>query len=137
MEDEPFNSSHHIYLWRRRWVKELITTVGANPTNIRLDEDVLKKSGRRLGLHLQKASSRRLDQDEYICLGVGDKSSRHLQGFSPRRLQTSWRRSGEILKTSSRCIGKTSLRYLQNVFKTSWKYVFKTSSRHFQDESSS
>ena len=63
-----------------------------NPANIRLGEDVLKTSSRRLDqdeyIHLThtssedvfKTSSRRLDQDQYNCLG--HTSSRRLQGFA-------------------------------------------------------
>ena len=89
------------------------------PANIRLDEEVLKTSfafvfRRRLQdvliktniftilIRLQKTSSRRLDQDQYIRLG--HMSSKHLQdGF-----KTSWK---NVFKTSSR--------RLQDVFKTS------------------
>ena len=48
------------------------------PANIRLDEDVFR-------LRLQKTSSRRLDQDQYIRLG--HTSSRRLQDVLPRCLQ--------------------------------------------------
>ena len=108
--------------------------------NIRLDEDVLKMSfvfvfKRRLQdvlmktniflliIRLQKTSSRRLGQDQYIRLGY----------TSSRRLQ-------DVFKTSSRRLAKTSSRHLQDVFKTSskrlqdvLKNVFKTSSRRLQD----
>ena len=51
------------------------------PANIRLDEDVLKTSWRRLSSSCSedafKTSSRRLDQDEYLHLSL--TSSRHLQ----------------------------------------------------------
>ena len=98
------------------------------PANIRLDEDVLKTSfvfvfRRRLqdvliktnmftlALRLQKTSSRRLGQDQYICRG-------HM---SSRRLQ-------DVFKT---CSGR-----LQDLFKASsrsFEDVFKMSSRHLQD----
>ena len=99
---------------------------GDIPANIRLDEDVLKTSfvfvfRRRLqdvliktnmfvlALRLQKTSSRRLGQDQYIHLG--HTSSRRLQYILPRRLQ-------DIFKTSSRLLAKMSARHLQGVFKT-------------------
>ena len=88
----------------------------------RLQGVLIKTNMCTLALRLQKTSSRRLGQDQYIRLV--HMSSKRLQDvfkkFS-RRLQ-------EVLKTSSRP--------LQGVFKTSsrrFKDVFKTSSRHFQD----
>ena len=88
------------------------------PANICLDEDILKRSWRRLlssssedvlittnifalVIRLQKTSSRRLGQDQYIRLG--HTSSRCLQ---------------DVFKTSSRRLAKTSSRHLQDVFKT-------------------
>ena len=67
-------------------------------------------------LRLQKMSSRRLGQDQYIR--VGHTPSRHLQ---------------DVFKASCQDAFKTFARRLQNVFKTSYKNVFKTSSRRFQD----
>ena len=61
------------------------------PPNIRLDEDVFR-------LRLQKTSSRRLGQDQYIRLGY--TSSRRLAKTSLKRLQ-------DLLQ-----------RFLQDVFKT-------------------
>ena len=94
------------------------------PANIRLDEDVLK------------TSSRRVDQDEYIRLSHSSSedvfktsSSRLDQDHYNRLGHTSSRRFQDVFKTSSRCLAKTSSRRLQNVFKTSAK----TSSRHLQD----
>ena len=75
---------------------------------------------------LMKTSSRRLGQDQYICLGY--TSSRHLQDVLLRRLQN-------VFKTSSRRLAKTSPKRFQDVFKTSCKKVSKTSSRHLQDVS--
>ena len=114
--------------------------------SIRLDGDVLKTSfvfifRRRIQdifktnifaslICLQKTSSRRLDQDKYICLG---HTSSRLLKTSPRRLQV-------VLKTSSRHLRdvfKTFWRLLQDVFKTSPKRLGKMSSRRFQDVSSS
>ena len=82
------NISHTIYSLRS------LLKVNVYPANIRLDEDVLKTSfifvfRRRLqdvliktnmfalALRLQKTSSRRLGQDQYICLS--HMSSRRLQ----------------------------------------------------------
>ena len=88
-----------------------------------------------------KTSSRRLDQDEYVCLSL--TSSLDVFKKSSRRLnQDQYIRLGH---TSSRCLAKTSSRSFQDVFKTSCKNVFQTSSRRlanisstrFQDVSSS
>ena len=111
------------------------------PANIRLDEDVfrlrLRKTSSRglqdvliktniftLDIPLQKTSSRRLDQDQYIRLG--HTSSRRLPKTFSRRLQnvfktsckTSSRRLQDVLKTSSRYLQDDLQRCLQDVFKT-------------------
>ena len=86
------------------------------PANIRLDEDVLKTSFVfvfktnmfALALLLQKTSSRRLGQDQYIRLGY----------TSSRRLQ-------DVFKTSSRRLAKTSSRHLQDVLQRYLQDVFK------------
>ena len=82
-----------------------------NPGNIRLDGDVLKTSWRRLSSSSSedvfKTSSRRLDQDEYVCLSLTS--------------------SEDVFKTSSRrlgqdqyiCLDHTPSRRLQDVFRTS------------------
>ena len=67
----------------------------------RLQDVLIKTNMFALTLRLQKTSSRRLGQDQYIRLGY--TYSRRLQDVFPRRLQ--------------------------DVFKTSCKNVFKTSSR--------
>ena len=105
--------------------------------NIGLDEDVLKTSfvfvfRRRLQdvliktnifailIRLQKTSSRRLDQDQYIPLG--HTFSRHFQ---------------DIFKTSSRHLQDILLRPFQDVFKTSSRRLLvKTSSRRLAKMSS-
>ena len=133
------------------------------PPNIRLDEDALKTSWRRLSslssedvfktcsrhldqdehIHLShisledifKTSSIRLGQDEYIRLGI------RLQDVCKtfwRRLQDVFlpRCLQDVLKTSSRRLAKTSSRHLQDVFKTFWRRlqdVFETSSSRLQD----
>ena len=79
-----------------------------SPANIRLDEDVLKTSWRRLS----SLFSRRLDKDEYI----------HINHTSSEDV---------LVKTN---IFVLSIR-LQNVFKTCRKYVLKTFSRRFEDVS--
>ena len=84
-------------------------------------------------LRLQKTSSRRLDQDEYVRLSLTS--------------------SEDVFKASSRCLGQdqyirlghTSSRRLQDVFKTSLRRLAKApsrrpakiSSRSFEDVSSS
>ena len=75
-----------------------------------------------------KTSSRRLDQDEYICLShmssrrlqdVFKTSSRHLQDVLPRCLQDIFKMlSRNLAKTSSRHLEDVLQRYLQDVFKT-------------------
>ena len=105
-----------------------VETTSTGPANIRLDEDVLIKTNMfASALGLQKTSSRRLGQDQYIRLGY--TSSRRLAKTSSRRFE-------DVFKTS----WKTSSRHLQDVFKTFWRRlqnVFKTSSRRLQDVSSS
>ena len=113
------------------------------PTNICLEEDVLKTSfifvfRRRLDqdecvrLSLTssedvfKTSSRRLGQDQYIRLG--HTSSRGFEDI----FKTSSKRFQELFKTSSKRlqdVSKTSSRRFQDVFKTSCKDIFKMFSR--------
>ena len=113
----------------------------------------------RLGL--QKTSSRRLDQDEYVCPSLTSSEDEfktssnvlvktnilalamRLQDVFQRRLQnvfkTSTRRLQDVFKTSSRLLAQTSWRHLQNVFKTSsrrFEDVFKTSSTRLAKTSS-
>ena len=110
------------------------------PANIRLDEDVLKTSWRRLSSSssedVLKTPSRRLDQDEYVRLSL--TSSEHVFKTPSSRLgqdqyirlgHTSSRSFQDVLKTSSRQLAKTTSRHLQDVFKTSCKNIFKTFSR--------
>ena len=66
-------------------------------------------------LRLQKTSSRRFSQDQYICLGY----------TSSRRLQ-------DVFKTFSIRLQDVLPRCLQDIFKTSSKRLAKTSSRHLQ-----
>ena len=82
------------------------------PANIRLDEDVLIKTNMfALALRLQKTSSRRLDQDEYVRLSL--TSSEDVFKTSSRRLgQDQYIRLGHA---SSRRLCNTSSRRLQGV----------------------
>ena len=110
--------------------------------NIRLDEDVLKTSWRRLSslssedvliktnmsVLVFKASSRRLGQDQYIRLG--HTSSRRLAKILQYVFKTSYT---NVFKTSSRRLHNIFKTFCQVVFKTSCKNVFKKSSRHIQD----
>ena len=89
----------------------------------RLQDLMIKTNMLASALRLQKTSSRRLGQDQYIRLGY----------TSSRRLQ-------DVFKTSSRRLARSSSRHLQDVFKTFWtclQNVFNTSwkmsSRHLQD----
>ena len=101
-------------------------------SNIRLDEDVLKRFRSRLSSSssedLFKTSSRRLHRDEYVRLSL--MSSEEV--FKTRPVYLSW---SYVFKTSSRCfqdVFKTSAGRFQDVFKTSLRPfhgVFKTSSK--------
>ena len=95
------------------------------PANTRLDEEVLIKTNIfAILIRLQKTSSRRLHQDQYIRLGH----------TSSRRLQV-------VFKTSSRHLQDVLQRCLQDAFKTyhqvilflltSFQDVFKTYSQRF------
>ena len=88
--------------------------------NIRLDEDVSKKSF----AYIFKTSARRLHQDGYIRL---------THTSSEDVFKTSWRRLDQDQYTR---LGHTSSRHLQDVFKTSSRRpqdVFKMFSRLLQD----
>ena len=83
-----------------------------------------------LALRLQKTSSRRLGQDQYIRLV--HTSSRRLQDVfkkSSRRLQ-------DIFKTSSKRLQEFLQKRLQDIFKKSSRSLAKVSSRRFRDVSS-
>ena len=116
---------------------------------------LMKTSWRHLSFRLQKTSSRRLDQDEYVRLSL--MSSEDVFKTSSRRLgqdqyillgYTHSRRLQDVFEMSSRRLAKassrrfedvfkTSSRHLQNVFKTSSRHLAKISSRRFQGLSSS
>ena len=103
------------------------------PANIRLDEDVLRTSCRRLSSSSSEdafnTSSRRFDRDEYVRLSLTSSEDVFKTSWS-RRIYLSW---PYVFKTSSR--------RFQDVFKTSGQDVFttfsrrlaKASSRHLQD----
>ena len=76
----------------------------------RLQDVLIKMNIFALVIRLQKTSSRRLGQDQYIRLGY-----------------TSWRRLQDVFKTSSR--------RLQDILKTSSRPLAKISSRCFQEVS--
>ena len=111
-------------IWKLRFKPIAVRRITYFPANIRLNEDVFR-------LRLQKTSSRRLDQDQYIRLG---------HTSSEDVFKTSWSRPNIRLGyTSSRRLAKTSSRRLQEVFKTSLRRFqdvcstsAKTSSRHLQ-----
>ena len=90
---------------------------------LRLQDVLIKTNIFAILTRLQKTSSRRLDQDQYIRLG-----------------HTSSRRLQDVFKTSSRHIQdafETFWWRLQDVFKTSSRRLAKISSGRFQDVSSS
>ena len=91
------------------------------PANIRLDEDVFR-------LRLQKTSSGRLDQDEYIYQLI------HLQKTSSRCLQDLLTKTNIfVLVIRLQDVFKMFLRHLQDVLQKRLQYVFKTPSRRFED----
>ena len=109
------------------------------PANVRLDEDVLKTSWRRLTSSSSedafKASLRRLDQDEYIRLGgtlsrcfqdVLKTSSKRCQDVLPRCLQ-------DVLETSCKNVFKTSSKNLKDVLRTYWRHFQNVLARHLED----
>ena len=105
------------------------------PANIRLDEDVWKRSWRHLSSLpsedvLKTPSRRRLDQDQYIRLG--QTSSRRLQDV----FKTSLKSIQDVLPRHLQDIFKTSLRLPLNVFQTSSRRLARMPSRYFEDASS-
>ena len=115
-------------------------------TSSRCLQDVLIKTNIfALIIHLQKTSSRRLGQEQYICFGhtfsrrfqdvlkipcqdAFKRFSKLLQDVLEKRLQ-------DIFKTScqdvmfSKCLKDLMQKRPQDIFKTSCKDVFKTFSR--------
>ena len=90
---------------------------GEIPANIRLDEDALKTSRRRLS----SSSS----EDVFIKTNMFALALRLQKTFS-RRLQ-------DVLPRCLQDVFKTSSRHLQDVFKTSSRRLANTSWKHFQD----
>ena len=87
-------------------------------------EDVFRR-------RLQKTSSRRLDQDEYVRLSL--TSSEDVFKTSSRRLgQDQYIRLGHMSSRRLQDIFKTFLKLLQGVFKTSSRRLAKIFSRRFQ-----
>ena len=96
--------------------------------------------------HPSKHSSwwRRLDQDEYVCLGLTSSedvfktSSRHLgQGQYIRLGHTSSRHFQDVLPRRLQDVLKTSSKRLQDIFKTSSNVLQRYLQDCFQDVSSS
>ena len=106
----------HSSWWRRR---------------LRFQDVLIKTKIFALFILLQKTSSRRYSQDQYIHLG--HTSSRRLQYVSQKRLQNVLLRRLQDIFKRLQDIFKTSSRHLLNAFKTFCENVFKTSSRHLQD----
>ena len=97
-----FKPTKHSSWWRRLRLQKTFSR--------RLRDVLIKTNIFALVIRLQKTSSRRLGQDQYIRLGY----------TSSRRLQ-------DVFKTFSRC--------LQDIFKTSSRPLAKIFSRCFQDVS--
>ena len=86
------------------WLHVKVFHLRSFPANMRLDEDIFR-------LRLIKTSSRRLGQNQYICLG--HTPSRRLQDV----FKASSRRFQDILKTSSQDVFKMSSKRLEDVLK--------------------
>ena len=85
-------------------------------------------------LCLQKTSSIRLDQDEYVRLSLTSSEdvsktywSRPIYSSWPHAFKTFSRRFQEVFKTSRKNLFKTSSRCFEDVFRMSCQDVFKTS----------
>ena len=115
------HSSKHSSWWRR--LENVLKTAFVFVFRRRLQDVFIKTNMFALASCLQKTSSRRLGQDQYIRLGY--TSSRRLQDV----FKTSSRRPQDIFKTSSRCfenVFKTSSRHLQDVLKSFLRRPAKT-----------
>ena len=115
---------YKLYLWLK---------LVLGPANIRLDEDVLKMSFVFVFRRRLKPSSRRLDQDKYVCVSLTSSEDVLVKTnifvlviCLQDVIKTSCQ---DVFKTFSRRLAKTSSRHLQDVFKTSCKDIFKTFSR--------
>ena len=98
--------------------------VNEYPANIRLDEDALKTSSRRLHQAELFALASRLQKTSW---------SRPIYSSCPYVFKTSSRSFQDFFKTSSKNVFKTSSRRLQDIFKKSCQDVFKPSSKRLQD----
>ena len=91
-------------------------------------------------LRLQKTSSRRLDQDEYVRLSLTSSEDVFKTSWS-RPIYSSWpyivKTSGKMYSRHLQDVFKTFWRRVQDVFETSSRRLAKMSSRRFQDVSSS
>ena len=118
--------SKHSSWWRRL---EDVFLLRLQKKSSRRHQNVLIKTNIfALVIRLQKTSSRRFGQDQYIHLG--HTPSRRLQDVLQKRLQ-------DIFKTSCKSVLKISSRRRQDVSKTSSRCLAKMSSRRFQEVSSS
>ena len=120
-----------------KWRKLICKNPSKHSSSWRRLEDVFR-------LCLQKTSSRRLDEDEYILVNHTSSEDilktswpRPIYSSCPYIFKTSSRRFQDDFKTSSRRLAIASSRRLQNVFKTCRKYFLKTFSRRFEAVSSS
>ena len=112
-------------IWKLRFKPIAVRRITYFPANIRLNEDVFR-------LRLQKTSSRRLDQDEYVRLSLTSSEDVFKTSWS-RPIYSSW---SYVFKTSSRRfqeVFKRSSRYLQDVLLRRFQDFFKMSSRRLQD----
>ena len=95
---------------RRRWLGWVILPIATKNTMLKVKVKVASKTNIfAFDIRLQKTSSRRLGQDQYIFLSH----------TSPGRLaKTPSRRIEDVFKTSSRHLQDILQRCLQDVFKT-------------------
>ena len=115
--------SKHSSWWRR--LEDILKTYFVFVFRRRLQDVFIKTNMFALVLHLQKTSSRRLHQDEYVRLSLTP---------SEDVFKTSSRRLGQdqyihLDHMSSRRFQNVLPRRLQDVFKTSCKDIFQTFSR--------
>ena len=106
--------SKHSSWWRR--LEDVFRLRLQKKSSRRLQNVLIKTNIFALVIHLQKTSSRRLGQDQYIRLG--HTPSRRLQDVLQKRLQ-------DIFKTSCKNVLKTSSRRRQDVLQRCLPDVFK------------
>ena len=135
-------SAYSFRLWRNLFLSKLTQEIFVlMKTSWGRLEDIFR-------LRLQKTSSKRLDQDEYIHLTYTSledvfrtSSGRLDQDLYIRLGHTSWRRLvktsskrlEDVFKMSCKNVFKTSSRRLAKMFSRRLQNVFKTSSRRLQD----